>query len=93
MQQVGGPFTAGNIQVSDSLVKNPNLLAASDSIGAEEGNGKNAKKLADVQLTGLPGLENATIRDYFQGVIGQLGVERAACQSNRIQFNNITRSR
>ncbi|WP_255550281.1 flagellar hook-associated protein FlgK [Sporosarcina sp. E16_3] len=83
----GGPFTAGNIQVSDSLVKDPNLLAASDSIKAEVGNGKNAKKLADVQLTGLPGLGNSTIRDYFQGVIGQLGVNGQ--HANRLTSNSM----
>ena len=52
-------------------------LAASDSAEgtAEEGNGKNAKKLGDVQFVGIESLNGSTIQTYFQSLIGQLGVD------------------
>ncbi|MCM3743886.1 flagellar hook-associated protein FlgK [Sporosarcina luteola] len=72
-------FTAGNISVSSMIKKNPNLIAASDSeIGsAEEGNGKNAKALGNIQFKGIPGadgLNGSTVQTFFQGIIGELGV-------------------
>ncbi|MBO0589092.1 flagellar hook-associated protein FlgK [Sporosarcina sp. E16_8] len=83
-----GPFTAGNIVVSDALAKDPSKLAASDSTGTEEGNGKNAKKLGDVLFAKLDALEGSTIQTYFQGVIGQLGVDGR--QAERMTFNTTT---
>lgn len=71
----GQPFTAENIKVSDELKKNPDRLAASDSTEAEVGNGKIAKKLADLQFKGLTGLGGANIQSYYSGVIGKLGVD------------------
>jgi len=83
-------FTADNIFVSDALLKDSNLLAASDSeIGEkEEGNGKNAKNLANVQFEGSEILEGATLQTYFQGVIGRLGVDGQ--QAERMTFNSAT---
>jgi len=81
-------FTADNIFVSDSLLKDSNLLAASDSVGAEEGNGKNAKNLANVQFAASTTLGGSTIQTYFQGVIGQLGVDGQ--QAERMTFNSTT---
>lgn len=83
-----GPFTAGNIFVSEALMKDSNLLAASDSTGAEEGNGKNAKNLANVQFAASATLGGSTIQTYFQGVIGQLGVDGQ--QAERMAFNSAT---
>jgi len=92
----GGNFTAANIAVNADLKKNPSLLAASDSVAidppapgaGEEGNGKNALKLAAVQFTALNdpdhGLEGSTVQTYYQGVIGQLGVEGRQAQNNTI---------
>jgi len=81
-------FTADNIFVSEALLKDPNLLAASDSVGAEEGNGKNAKNLANVQFAASTTLGGSTIQTYFQGVIGQLGVDGQ--QAERMTFNSAT---
>ena len=57
-------------------------------MGDEEGNGKNAKKLADVQFDGILDLGGSTIQTYFQGVIGQLGVDGQ--QAERMTFNTAT---
>ncbi|MFJ7932822.1 flagellar hook-associated protein FlgK [Sporosarcina sp. NPDC096371] len=80
----GGDFTAANIKVTDELLKDPNRLAASDSTGAEEGNGKNAKKLSDIQFAALGDLGGSTIQTYYQGVIGQLGVQGRQAENNTI---------
>ncbi|WP_262173795.1 flagellar hook-associated protein FlgK [Saccharococcus sp. Marseille-Q5394] len=86
----GDPFTAGNIVVNEQLKKDPNLLAASNSpVGsAEVGNGKNAKKLADLQFNGLTELGGSTIQTYYSGVIGELGVNGQ--QAERLTFNTTT---
>lgn len=91
-------LTAGTIKVNDALVKDPNLVAAS-SVQGEEGNGKWALILANLQsmpinnkesigkikdkdgnetTVELPdnlGLDGATFQSYYQGLIGQLGVD------------------
>ena len=86
-------FTAGNITVNKDLIGNPNLLAASDSDPgeAEEGNGKNAQRLADVQSTALSGddgLGGATVNTFFQAIIGKLGVEGE--QASKLTLNTAT---
>lgn len=84
-----GPFTAGNIAVNTDLIGNPNLVAASDSIGgAEEGNGKNAQRLSEVQSKALGGLDGATVDTFFQGMIGKLGVEGE--QASKLTLNTVT---
>lgn len=85
-----GPFTAGNITVNKDLLGNPNLLAASDSapgIG-EEGNGKNALRLSQVQSSALGDLGGSTVDTYFQGMIGKLGVEGE--QAAKLTLNTVT---
>lgn len=78
-------FTAANLVVSAALKGNPNLLAASDSLGsAQEGNGKNAQNLADVQFATLGDLDGSTVQTYFQGIIGQLGVDGQQAGKNTI---------
>lgn len=86
----GGPFTAGNITVNKDLLGNPNLLAASDSAPGvgEEGNGKNALRLSQVQSSALASLGGSTVDTYFQGVIGKLGVEGQ--QAEKLTLNTVT---
>lgn len=81
------PFSAANIKVNDKIADDPNKLRAS-SDPDEEGNGKNAKRLADVQFSALPELGNATLENYFQGVIGRLGVD--GLQAERNTVNTVT---
>ena len=67
------PLSAGNFKVNDLIVADPNLFRASTELD-EEGNGKNAKLLADIQSSAIKGLGGSTLETYFQGVIGKLGV-------------------
>ncbi|WP_411197857.1 flagellar hook-associated protein FlgK [Sporosarcina sp. ANT_H38] len=77
-------FTAGNIKVRDEIIKDPSKLGVSDAEG-EEGNGKNAKRLADIQFESMgDALGGATIQDYYKGVIGKLGVDGRQAENNTI---------
>ncbi|MFF2752159.1 flagellar hook-associated protein FlgK [Psychrobacillus sp. NPDC058041] len=78
---------ASGIKVLDDIIKNPNLIAVSDVQG-EAGNGKNAIKLANMKFNKLTDLNGATIQSFYQGIIGQLGVDGE--QANRLQTNSGT---
>ncbi|KGR80617.1 flagellar hook-associated protein FlgK [Ureibacillus manganicus] len=89
-------ITAGNIYVSSRLINDQNLIAASDSQEIEEslgvfipnpepGNGKNALNLANVKFTKIDALEDVSVQTYFEGLIGQLGVDGQ--QAYRLQYN------
>lgn len=88
-------ITAGNITVSKELINNPGKFAASDSeVGqVEEGNGKNAEKLAalqfktDFEVADID-LDGATLETYFQAIIGDLGVE--GMEANKLVHNTST---
>ncbi|WP_336822030.1 flagellar hook-associated protein FlgK [Sporosarcina sp. USHLN248] len=90
----GSEITAGNITVNEAIQKDPSLIAASnadpdsDDPIKEEGNGNNAKRLAGMQFDELTGLDNATIQSYFQGLIGQLGVDGQ--QADKMTYNTAT---
>lgn len=84
--QPGEPFftgtTAADIAVNEDIVKDSSLIAAADKtsnnngiIVGEEGNGKNAQALADIQTKVLGTLGGASVQTYFEGMIGALGVE------------------
>ena len=83
-------ITAGNLYVSQSLINNPNLIAASDSTAgnAESGNGKQALKLANMKFNNVSELDGVSVQTYFEGIIGQLGVDGQ--QAARLQYNSIT---
>ncbi len=81
-------ITAANIYVAEEIIANPNLIAASDSQGgAEPGNGKNALALANMKFLEFSEgpLEGVSIQTYFEGLIGQLGVDGQ--QAIRLQDN------
>lgn len=81
-------ITAATLSVNKEIVAEPKKVAASDALtGAEVGNGKNAKKLADVQFATIGGLDT-TIQTYYSGVIGRLGVEGQ--QAERLTLNTST---
>jgi len=84
-------ITAGNIDVKQAVIKDPGLLAAAmkPTVGIEEGNGKNAMNLSNMQFDkDIPGLGGATLQSFFQGMIGKLGVDGE--QANRLAFNTAT---
>jgi len=69
-----GPITAGNIKVNDEFLKDPSKLAASDAAN-EEGNGKFALELANLQSKSQADLDGATFNSFYQGMIGKLGTD------------------
>ncbi|KOS60742.1 flagellar hook-associated protein FlgK [Lysinibacillus agricola] len=70
----GSPITAGNIRVNDDFLNDPSKLAASSGPN-EEGNGKWALELANIQSKGQASLNGATFNSYYQGMIGKLGTD------------------
>lgn len=82
------PMSAGNIKVNDVLLKDSSKLAASSGAN-EEGNGKWALELSNIQSlvqNGSPvtilgktittsNLDGATFNSFYQGIIGKLGVD------------------
>ncbi|WJY26130.1 flagellar hook-associated protein FlgK [Sporosarcina trichiuri] len=78
---------AGDMKVNGDISKDPSLIAASGEAGAE-GNGDNAKKLGNIQFNKNGNLGGGTIQTYFQGIIGQLGVDGE--QAAKMQFNSET---
>ncbi|VDH00962.1 Flagellar hook-associated protein 1 [Lysinibacillus sphaericus] len=78
---------AGDIKVSEAIIKDPSKIAASSKV-SEEGNGENAKLLGEIQFDDKVGLDGATIQTYFQGVIGELGVDGE--QAAKMKFNSET---
>lgn len=97
----------GQVKVRDEIINNPNLLAASDVVD-EEGNGKWALILANLQsmpmangaevgteaiqvtLTLSPDidLDGATFQSFYQGLVGQLGVDGQ--KANLLKTNSET---
>lgn len=75
---------AFDIKVLDAIINNPNLIAVSDAQG-EEGNGKKAIELANMKFNKLSDLDGATVQSFYQGIIGQLGVDGE--QANRLTYN------
>lgn len=80
-------ITAGNIYVSNTIINSPNKIAASGSTSgnAEPGNGKNALALANLKFQTLEGLKGVSIQSYFEGFVGQLGVDGQ--QAERLTYN------
>lgn len=69
----GGDITAGNITVRGDILKNSDLIAASDPDKGTK-NGENAFKLAE--LFDADVIDGSTsIRKYYTAVIGDIGVE------------------
>ena len=82
-------ITAQTISVLNDIQKNPNLIAASDATGtAEPGNGKNALALANMKFNPLTDLGDVSVQTYFEGLIGQLGVDGQ--QASRLTYNAAT---
>lgn len=79
--------SASTISVDNAIINNPNLLAASNA-PAEEGNGQGAFNLANLQLKGVMGLDNASFQNFYTGLIGRLGVDGE--ESERLRFNSET---
>lgn len=81
----GGTITAANIIVNQEIIDDPSRINAS-SADDEEGNGKNALILANMQFD--PFIGGSTVQTYFQGMIGKLGVDGQ--QAAKLAFNTQT---
>ncbi|MER2261229.1 MAG: flagellar hook-associated protein FlgK [Psychrobacillus sp.] len=86
-------ITAENIYISSEIIKDPGKIAASDSKpgapgDAEPGNGKFALVLANMKFASLSELGDVSAQTYFEGLIGQLGVDGQ--QAVRLEFNSAT---
>lgn len=86
-------ITSANISVSQTIVDDPNKIAASDSVATspanpEPGNGKLALQLSNMKFTSLSDLGGVSAQTYFEGLIGQLGVDGQ--QASRLQTNSET---
>ncbi|WP_419961329.1 flagellar hook-associated protein FlgK [Psychrobacillus sp. BM2] len=86
----GAGITAKNIYISSDIITDPGKVVASDSKpgDAEPGNGKFALKLANMKFTSLDDLGKVSAQTYFEGLIGQLGVDGQ--QATRLAFNSAT---
>lgn len=71
---------AAGIKVRDAIKENSNLLAASSGKG-EEGNGKHAIDLANMQHKTFGTIGNATLQTFYRGMIGKLGVDGEEAQT------------
>ena len=90
IQKDAGPFTAGNIIVNRIIIDRSKFTCSIDSSWkAEEGNGKNAKKLADVQFSAiLDTLTDQPSKPISKASSVQLGVDGQ--QAERMTFNTTT---
>ncbi|WP_018132179.1 flagellar hook-associated protein FlgK [Effusibacillus pohliae] len=93
----GGPFTAGNIQVNNLILNDDQYITTSDTtyvdgsgnLQAVKGNNAVALMIAQMQNQkiafsgGIIG--SGTVEDYFQAVVGQLGVQSQ--QAQRMEKN------
>ncbi|MEN2768733.1 flagellar hook-associated protein FlgK [Ornithinibacillus xuwenensis] len=85
-------FTNNVMSVSQAVIDDPSLIAASSN--GSNGNGENALDLAKVMDTPLADNalgEDTSIKGFYEGIIGRLGV--AAQEANRMAENtNVLRS-
>lgn len=86
----GAGINAKNIYISSDIIKDPGKVVASNSEpgDAEPGNGKFALNLANMKFASLDDLGNVSAQTYFEGLIGQLGVDGQ--QATRLAFNSAT---
>jgi flagellar hook-associated protein FlgK len=87
---------AGRIRVSDEIINDINKIAA--AVGATNGEGENALKLADVYNMKLPfDSDLSDFKTYYSNIIGQLGVmsqESIRMNGNsQVLRNNINENR
>ncbi|KGX86314.1 flagellar hook-associated protein FlgK [Pontibacillus litoralis] len=81
---------ADRIRVSDDIIDDPNNIAAAASMNS--GDGGNAQLLADVRNEKLDydgdGEPDSTFDSYYQGVIGEMGIQSSEAQ--RLRHNSET---
>lgn len=68
-------FDAGTMKVADTMVDSPERLAAGSSF--IDGSNENAVALLEVREKAIFNNSTTTIDDYYQSIIGRLGIESA----------------
>ncbi len=66
-------YDAGSISVNSLIEKNPQLIAASKTF--EVGDNSNCVDLLKMRDTNILNNDTATVDDFYQGIVGRLGVE------------------
>ena len=79
--------SASDIKVSDAIISDPSKLAASTDEN-EEGNGQGALDLANLQFTGINGLDGATFQSFYTALIGRIGVDGQ--EAENLRYNSQT---
>ncbi|MFD1020301.1 flagellar hook-associated protein FlgK [Thalassobacillus hwangdonensis] len=84
---------AGSLEVNQLIQEDSNYIAAAevdpDTGEAFSGNGENALNLANVKDATLSDLgNNATVKTYYEGVIGKMAV--ASQEAQRMNHNSLT---
>ena len=84
----GGDFFTGNgaadLAVSDVILNDVSKIAA--SLDGFPGNGDNAIKLAKVKDQPIAGLDDRSVQEFYEGMVGELGVQ--AQEANRLKNNS-----
>jgi len=91
---LGAGTGAGGIKFNEAIEKDPNLLAASSGV-TQEGDGKHAYELANMQHKLYASIGNATMQSFYQGIVGKIGVDgeealrlAATSESQRLTVSN-----
>lgn len=72
-------YNAGTINVNDRMRQEPNLLAGARSL--VEGDQENTRALLDLRDTKIFDSGQTDIDDFYEGIIGRLGIEGARVKS------------
>ncbi|MDM5231816.1 flagellar hook-associated protein FlgK [Lysinibacillus pakistanensis] len=91
---LGAGTGAGGIKFNEAIEKDPNLLAASSGV-TQEGDGKHAYELANMQHKLYASIGNATMQSFYKGIVGKIGVDgeealrlAATSESQRLTVSN-----
>jgi flagellar hook-associated protein 1 FlgK len=72
-------YDAGSIAVEQDIVDNPEFMACSSNF--EKGDNSNSVELLQLRDTAILNSDTATSDDFYQGIIGRLGIEMSQKQS------------
>ncbi len=74
-------ITAATISVSDDLLNDPRMVAA--SLDGTPGNADNALAIAGLRLEGIFGSDGSTAEEYYSSIVGDLGIASSRASSQR----------
>ncbi len=74
-------YDGGSIALDEEIAKNPDLIAAAR--GFTPGDNAGAKALLELRDANVLNNGTATLEDYYEGIVGQLGIEAARINSFR----------